>query len=616
MNNPSVAPLPTGGAKGTPYLVTPQFDSDRLNSRMLLSGTFRLNLNDSLAKLVPMIRRQFHPNPNSDAVAHGNAVHVPVGWAFVELVNATNQTQTLVLSMPHYRCNQATLFVGRGSRLDSVGTIKTSTPLGERFFPALNLAFPVSLPPHAKLPLLLRTVSRVGFHEVDVRLSRQGTYSKVAFIESIRDGAQIIVCLLLGLVGLLIGKRSNNRLMLTFGGYMLSLTGAFACMFGYLFFFYYPPWTSINEATLGTLFRLGVSITVHPFLYEVVKPAIRNRRRYKQLVMGFCAVSTFFIGLHLLPYRYYGHVNYLINMAMTYLDVVNLCWIVYFSVLAWYRAGIWSMLVVCLMLFVPMAVNLLLFLVQSPEGQDSFRTPITHPMIIIIVLSYLTFEQFRRQLVTRQLLLEQVLHTQEHINTMRRQEIEGIGRDLHDQVGNTLTTVLGYLDRLPADTQKPRHLIVDAINELRFMSHNLVKDDERPLTEKVDTLVSRFNDFAPIHLSFADYTHRLIDQLPADKQQNVYSIIQELLTNIIRHSQATQAHVQFFCDGNTIDVSVEDDGIGFDWLAAREATGIGINNIYKRAALSNIEVIFDPAPSGTTILLKTPLDDTNPNNSH
>ena len=124
----------------------------------------------------------------------------------------------------------------------------------------------------------------------------------------------------------------------------------------------------------------------------------------------------------------------------------------------------------------------------------------------------------------RQLLQTQVLQTQEYINTMRRQEIEGIGRDLHDQVGNTLATVLGYLDRMPTDTEKPRHIIVDAINELRFMSHNLVKDDERPLTDKVDTLVSRFNDFAPVHLSFADYTHQQIDQLSGLKQQNMYSI--------------------------------------------------------------------------------------------
>ncbi len=333
-------------------------------------------------------------------------------------------------------------------------------------------------------------------------------------------------------------------------------------------------------------------------------------------MLGFCAVSASLIGLHLMPYRYYGHVNYFINLAMTCLDIINTGWIVYFSVLAYRRARIGSMLVVCLMLFVPVVFNLLLFLVQTSEGRDSFRTPVAHPMLLIIVLSYLTFEQFRKQLVTRQLLQAQVLQTQENVNTLRRQEIEGIGRNLHDQVGNTLATVLSYLGRLPTDTDKLRHIIVSAINELRFMSHNLVKDDERPLTEKVDTLVSRFNDFAPIQLTYADYTHRQIDRLSALKQQNIYSIIQELLTNIIRHSQATQAHVQFFCDGTNVDVSVEDDGIGFDWPAVSTATGIGIRNIHKRAALSNIEVRFDPAPTGTTILLKTSLDDANPNDPH
>jgi signal transduction histidine kinase len=604
-------------ASGPVYTLVPPFESDQLNTRMWISYDFRFDQTDSLTQLLPAIRRRFRPNVGPSTVAHGNAAYVPVGWAFVELRNPSSQTQKLVLSMPHYRCNQATLFVGRNNYFDLVGTVRNTTPLGNRFFPVLNLAFPVSLPPRATLPLLLRTESRVGFHEVDVRLSRQDSYFQTAFIDSIRDGAQVIICFMLALVALLIGWRSANRLMFTFGGYMLFLSGAFSCLFGYLFFFPYPAWTSINTATLGTLFRMGASITIHPFLYEVVKPAIRNRRRYKLLVTGFCAVTAFFIGLHLMPYQYYGHVNYLVNMAMTYLDIVNLCWIFYFSVLAWYRAGIWSMLLICLMLFVPVAARQLLLLVQSPEGQDSFRTPIAHPTIIIIVLSYLTFEQFRRQLVTRQLLQSQVLQTQETINILRRQEIEGIGRNLHDQVGNTLATVLSYLGRIPVDTEKLRFIIVSAINELRFMSHNLVKDDERPLSEKVDTLVSRFNDFASIQLSYIDYTYRQIDQLSPLKQQNMYSIIQELLTNVIRHSKATQAYVQFFCDGTTVDITVEDDGIGFD-TSTEKSSGIGIQNIYKRAALSGIEVRFDAAPTGTTVLLKTPLNenDTNPHHSH
>ena len=609
------APPPPADGRQPIYTITDVFESEPLNSRMWLSQTFRLNPNQSFSQVLATVARQFRPNTDRAVVAHGNAAHEPVGWAFVELRNATAHPQTLVLSMPQYRCNQATLFVGRGNRFDSVGTVQNTTQLGNRFFPSLNLAFPVSLPPRGRLPLLLRTESHVGFHEVDVRLTRQNTYAGTAFVDAIRDGSQVIICFLLALVSLLIGWQSANRLMLTFGGYLFSLGGAFSCLFGYLSFLPYPDWTSINAATLGTLFRLGIGITVHPFLYQVVRPAIRKRWLYERLVTGFCSISAFFIGLHLIPYRYYGFVNYPINQAMNYLDIVNTGWIAYIAVLAYRRARIWSLLVVFLILFVPVVINQFLALVQTPNGQDSFRTPATHPMLIILALSYLTFEQFRREVITRQLLQRQVQQVRQDLNTLRREEIEGIGRDLHDQVGNTLATALGYLSRLPTDTQKPRAVIVNAIHELRFLSHNLVKDDDRPLTDKVETLIGRINDFAPTTVSYADYTHQRIDQLSALKQQNLYRILQELLTNVIRHARATQASVQFFCDDTSIDVSVEDDGIGFD-LTTGTGRGIGIQNIYKRAALAGIEVQFDAAPNGTSVLLKTFLHDADPNHPH
>ncbi len=142
-----------------------------------------------------------------------------------------------------------------------------------------------------------------------------------------------------------------------------------------------------------------------------------------------------------------------------------------------------------------------------------------------------------------------------------------------------------------------------------------MRDDDRPLTDKVETLVSRFNDFTTVQLIYTDYTQQHINQLAPLKQQNLYRIIQELLTNVIRHSGAMQASVQFFCDGSTVDISVEDDGVGFD-LSRGESGGIGIQTIYKRAALAAIEVRFDAAPSGTSVLLKTLLNDAHPNPTH
>ena len=622
LERPVTQPLAEADAgTGPVYTITNQFTAELLNSRMLQSDAFRLNPGDSLTHSVDIIRHTFRPNRFAQAVLHGNAAKTPVGWAYVELVNATPQPQSLVLSMPQYRCNQATLFVGRVGpglvgQFNAVGTLQNTTPIGQRFFPFISFAFPFTLRPHERLPLLLRTQSRVGFHEVAVQLSQRSVYAETALSDSIRDGLQVIVFLILAVVALLIGWLSDSRLLRLYGLHLASLCGTCLCLAGYLCFLPYPDWLSINADTIGTIGRLVINITVHPFFYQVIKPAIRNQRRYKQAVLGLCAANALFIGLHLLPFRYYDAINYATNLGMVSLSLVNIGWIIYFSMLAWQRAGIWSVGVACLIIFGPLLASQMLSLVQAADGQDTYRQPAVHPLLIILALSYLTFEQFRKELVTKRRLQTQVKAVQEDLNRLRRQEIDRIGRDLHDQVGNTLATALGYLSRLPTDTQQPRAIIVNAISELRFLSHNLVKDDERPLTEKVDTLVNRFNDFAVMPLTFADYTHKQIDILPALKQQHLYSIIQELMTNLVRHSQATQASVQFFCDGTTVDISVEDDGVGFARSSSERSGGIGIENIHKRAALANIEVRFDPAPTGTTVILTTLLHDPNPHHSH
>ena len=605
------------GADAPVYTVTNLFTADQLNTRMWISSDVWFDPTASLSRTRQAVRRGFRPNTDPGALLYGNIAYAPVGWAYVELSNATNQPQTLVLSMPHYRATKATLFLGRGTGFDSVGTQQKTLLPGHRFFPFFNLAFPLTLPPHAVLPVLLRTETFVGFHEVDVRLSQRAVYLDTSLIDTIREGSQVIICLIIAAIALLIGWRSANRLLLSFGGYMLSLSGAFSCLYGYLFLFNYPAWLSVNADTLGTLALLLVNITLHPFLYEVIKPALRHPDRYQRGVLAICVANALLIGLHVLPYRLYALIGHPVSIGLNALMTLNVVWLAYFSWLAFRRAGIWSMLLICLLVYWPFFLNQLLLLVQVSQGQtpSPFRLPVSHPMLIILALSYLAFEQFRKEVITRQLLQRQVRQVRQDINALRRQEIEGIGRDLHDQVGNTLATALGYLSRLPTDTEKPRAIIVNAIRELRFLSHNLVKDDDRPLTDKVETLVSRINDFSTIVISFADYTQQQIDQLPDLKQQNLYSIIQELLTNVIRHSQATQASVQFFSDDASIDVSVEDDGVGFD-ISIESTRGIGIQNIYKRAALSGIEVLFDAAPNGTSVLLKTPLYHADPNHSY
>ena len=149
-----------------------------------------------------------------------------------------------------------------------------------------------------------------------------------------------------------------------------------------------------------------------------------------------------------------------------------------------------------------------------------------------------------------------------------------------------------------ATTEK---LIKEAIQEIRFLSHNLVKDEDKPLAVKMEDLVARFNDFSAISFYFNDFSESRVNQLEKLKQQNIYRIVQEMLTNIIKHSMATEAHVQIFERDKNFQIDVEDDGIGMGNY--QESQGIGLKNINKRAAIANLKLTIDSTSKGTSIII-------------
>jgi signal transduction histidine kinase len=82
------------------------------------------------------------------------------------------------------------------------------------------------------------------------------------------------------------------------------------------------------------------------------------------------------------------------------------------------------------------------------------------------------------------------------LETIRKNEVENIGRQLHDQVGNTLAAALGYLNKEKIDVSTSKKILEEAINEIRLMSHTLVKDDNLSLTTKIERTVDQYNEFS------------------------------------------------------------------------------------------------------------------------
>jgi signal transduction histidine kinase len=82
--------------------------------------------------------------------------------------------------------------------------------------------------------------------------------------------------------------------------------------------------------------------------------------------------------------------------------------------------------------------------------------------------------------------------------------------------------------------------------------------------------------------------------------------VQELLTNIIKHAEATEVTIQFSEDENMLNVMVEDNGKGFD--VNKIKYGLGLTNIEKRLEKIEGDIVIDSAiGNGTTIILNIPL---------
>ena len=77
-------------------------------------------------------------------------------------------------------------------------------------------------------------------------------------------------------------------------------------------------------------------------------------------------------------------------------------------------------------------------------------------------------------------------------------------------------------------------------------------------------------------------SNKISEHLPVPIQTNIYRIVQELLCNAIKHGKAKNIIVQFLQEGNSLLLTIEDDGVGFDIEKQDFTNGIGLQNIQSR----------------------------------
>ena len=163
-----------------------------------------------------------------------------------------------------------------------------------------------------------------------------------------------------------------------------------------------------------------------------------------------------------------------------------------------------------------------------------------------------------------------------------------IAKDLHDGLGGLFSTIKMHMSTLQHENkflkqdelfQKSYKLIDTASEDLRHIAHNMMPEvlQKLGLMQALKDFCSTINTKNSLQVSLLDYG--MEQRLSLQIEIIIYRIVQELLSNVIKHSNATEAILQFNRSGNNINITVEDNGSGFVVQSPKDKLHTGIDII-------------------------------------
>lgn len=205
------------------------------------------------------------------------------------------------------------------------------------------------------------------------------------------------------------------------------------------------------------------------------------------------------------------------------------------------------------------------------------------------------------------------LHSVSEQLSVQENERNRIAQELHDSVGGALTGIKLFLSNNLKDNNIPELKIVsrdiDKIyQEVRAISHDLKPPvfEDQSIKEIIQNYITELKQRSKIEITsiFHPKTWLVLNE---NLQVQIYRIVQELFTNIIKHAKASEVEIQFIQHKNYINILIEDNGIGFNNKTG--ASGLGLSNIKNRIKLRNGNIQIDTSPGrGTVINIEIPYE--------
>lgn len=207
-------------------------------------------------------------------------------------------------------------------------------------------------------------------------------------------------------------------------------------------------------------------------------------------------------------------------------------------------------------------------------------------------------EKDRELNITRSILLGQ------------EEERKRLAKDLHDGLGGMLSSVKFAFQRSRATDgasvnatsfTHASDLLDQSITELRRIAHNMIPESlaKYGISAAIRDYCTNINKSGKLKVVFQAMNADDI-RLDLAVSNTIFRIVQELLNNVLRHADAQQAIVQLSRESNTLSITVEDDGCGFDLSESARDGGMGWCNIRNRVKFLKGQMDIESSPGNGT----------------
>ena len=241
-------------------------------------------------------------------------------------------------------------------------------------------------------------------------------------------------------------------------------------------------------------------------------------------------------------------------------------------------------------------------------------------LLMVGIIGATIFTYYRRKLKQKAALdAAKIRYNEQKIRAVidgQEQERRRIARELHDGVGQKLAGIKLNWSSLVSETEIKQSwpdynnlslLIDETAEEVRTLSHQMLPKEleQFGLVSAIESLLEITLKNTDIQVSLEQFG--MEERLPYTIELTIYRMLQELLSNIVKHAQASKISVELLKRNNRVFLIVQDDGIGMN-LDARKGDGIGMMNLESRVEAVKGSIIFESEPEkGTFVTVSIPV---------